>query len=233
MDSMTSFTLDSGEIIPITITNRAGLRNITLRPKLTPTHELRVSAPRRVSNSTIAKFIAEKSRWINRAFSRAPQKIKIVDGTVIPILGHDVTIKHDPAGRAGCFMSDAATLTVCGGADMIERRVRDEIKKLFLNAAKRECAGLPPAFRPRKITVRDTSSRWGSCSADRNVSLCWRLAFAPRSVMRYVIMHELAHLKHMDHSPAFWRQCSELYGPGVERAKLWLNKNAADLHKYF
>jgi predicted metal-dependent hydrolase len=65
------------------------------------------------------------------------------------------------------------------------------------------------------------------------MSLSWRLAFAPVDVMRYVVMHELAHRRHMDHSPAFWATVSELYGFGVERAKRWLNQHGGELHKYF
>ena len=104
---------------------------------------------------------------------------------------------------------------------------------MFLARAKAIIKEVPKEFRPTKITVRDTSSRWGSCSTSGTISLSWRLAFAPPEIMRYVIIHELAHIKHMDHSPAFWAQVSKLYGEGVGRAKLWLSKNGADLYKYF
>ena len=65
------------------------------------------------------------------------------------------------------------------------------------------------------------------------MSFSWRLAFAPYDVMRYVVMHELAHVRHMNHSPEFWAYVRELYGFGVERAKRWLVQNGGQLHRYF
>ena len=65
------------------------------------------------------------------------------------------------------------------------------------------------------------------------MSFSWRLAFAPVDVMRYVVMHELAHTRHMNHSDAFWATVRDLYGPGVGRAKRWLAAHGGELHRYF
>ena len=187
----------------------------------------------------IMEFIEEKRRWLNKIYAAAPLKTKVRDGDIIVIFGRNVQIRHDPTGKynikytTGSAGPDSRTMHVCGGAEFLERRVRDEIKKQFLKQVNKEVAKTPAAFHPKNIAVRDTSSRWGSCSSSGTISFSWRLAFAPPNVMRYVILHELSHQKHMDHSPKFWRQVSELYGPGVERAKLWLSKNGQELHKYF
>ena len=116
---------------------------------------------------------------------------------------------------------------------MFERRVRDFIRAQFLVTVKQMIRTAPRELWPQRVAIRDTTSRWGSCSTSGTMSFSWRLAFAPRDVMRYVVMHELAHQVHMDHSPAFWQTVSQLYGFGVERAKRWLNVHGAELHKYF
>ena len=123
-------------------------------------------------------------------------------------------------------------LCVGGDAAMFERRVRDFIKAEFLAELKNIIRTTPREYWPRRIALRDTTSRWGSCSSTGTMSFSWRLAFAPRDVMRYVVMHELAHTKHMDHSPAFWATVRELYGFGVERAKRWLTQNGGQLHRW-
>lgn len=115
---------------------------------------------------------------------------------------------------------------------MFERRLRDVVRREFLTAVRDMVRTAPRELWPRRIAVRDTTSRWGSCSSSGTISFSWRLAFAPTDVMRYVVMHELAHRRHMDHSPEFWAYVRELYGFGVERAKRWLAAHGAELHQY-
>lgn len=230
------FVSSSGEEIPIIITTRRGARNITLRPKTAPTREINVTKPWISSNSSVLKFIESKRRWIENIFARAPQKRNVAPGDEIEFLGRMVKLVHDDTRRANKFIVDDdthATLIVGGGADMFERRVRNFIKSEFLVVAKNMIRTTPRELWPKRIVAHDTTSRWGSCSTTGTMSLSWRLAFAPTDVMRYVVMHELAHRKHMDHSPSFWAFVSELYGFGVERAKRWLNQHGADLHEYF
>ena len=230
------FVLSSGERIPIVVSSRRGLRNITLRPKTQPKRELHVSKPWLTPMSVVMRFVEQKRRWCERIFNNAPQKVILRSGDEIEFLGRRVMLRHDSARRSNEFVVHddvTATLIVGGGADMFERRVRDFIRAQFLIAVKQMVRGAPRELWPRRITIRDTSSRWGSCSSSGTMSFSWRLAFAPTDVMRYVVMHELAHQVHMDHSPAFWQTVSQLYGFGVERARYWLNKHGAELHKYF
>ena len=230
------FVLSNGEQVPIIIDTRRGLRNITLRPKTRPLREIHISKPWLVPASSALRFVETKRRWIERIFANAPEKLHINSGDVIEFLGMRVQVIHDPSRRANLFTiceNGVCTLMVGGGADMFERRVRDFIKQQFLSAIKQMIKTAPQEFRPKRIAIRDTTSRWGSCSTSGTMSFSWRLAFAPTDVMRYVVMHELAHTRHMDHSPQFWATVSELYGFGVERAKRWLNQNGAQLHRYF
>jgi hypothetical protein len=86
-------------------------------------------------------------------------------------------------------------------------------------------------LRPGRITVRDTRSRWGSCAADGQLNFSWRLILAPPYVLDYVVAHELAHLVHRDHSPAFWALADHLTDH-LSAAKAWLNAHGKTLHRY-
>ena len=230
------FVLSSGEHIPVVIVTRRGLRNITLRPKTRPSREIHISKPWMTPTSTALRFLEQKRNWCERIFDNAPQKITVHPGNEIEFLGRRVLLKHDPSRRANEFIVHddvTATLVVGGGVDMFERRVRDFIRAEFLVAVKQMVRTAPRELWPQRITIRDTSSRWGSRSTSGTMSFSWRLAFAPRDVMRYVVMHELAHVVYMDHSAEFWQTVSQLYGFGVERAKRWLKQHGAELHKYF
>ncbi|MCL1902143.1 MAG: M48 family metallopeptidase [Alphaproteobacteria bacterium] len=224
-----NFTLSTGEEIPIIFTTKSGVRNIVLRPKVAPVRELHITLPRWTGHARAVTFVEEKRRWLERIFARAPVKSKLNPGDTITIFGEEVIITNDKSA----IINQQSAIVVGGAPEFFERRVRDEIKKQFLNAVKREIAAVPLEFRPKRVAVRDTSSRWGSCSSTGTMSFSWRLAFAPPQIMRYVIMHELSHMRHMDHSPQFWALVRVLYGPGVERAKSWLSKNGQSLHKYF
>lgn len=229
------FVSSNGEQIPVIITTRRGLRNITLRPKVGAVREIHISKPWLTPNAAAMRFVETKRRWLERMFDRAPTKTVLGPGDTIDFLGMSVVLRHDAGRRANdfqCIDAGHAILTVGGGADMFERRVRDFIKSEFLRAVKQIIKTAPRELWPRRIAVRDTTTRWGSCSTSGTMSFSWRLAFAPVDVMRYVVMHELAHVRHMDHSPAFWATVSELYGFGVERAKRWLSVHGAELHKY-
>lgn len=225
------FTLSSGEEIPVVITTRRGLRNITLRPKVLPRREIHISKPWLVSENAAIKFLVSKQKWIECTFQKCPAKVRLNPGDSVEFLGRVVELVHVPNMRSNKF--DGDKLLIGGAPDMFERRVRDVIKAEFLIDLKQIIRTAPREFWPRRIALRDTTSRWGSCSSTGTMSFSWRLAFAPVDVMRYVVMHELAHTKHMDHSAEFWATVRELYGFGVERAKRWLTQNGGQLHRYF
>jgi predicted metal-dependent hydrolase len=113
------------------------------------------------------------------------------------------------------------------------RRVRDflerEAKRDLQAAVARHTAAL--GIPARRITVRDTRSRWGSCSAKGYLNFSWRLILAPPFVLDYLAAHEVAHLKEMNHSPRFWREVHALC-PRTEEAERWLKRHGTDLHRY-
>ena len=84
---------------------------------------------------------------------------------------------------------------------------------------------------PNRISVRDQSTRWGSCSSTGTISYSWRLIFAPHFVLDYVAAHEVAHLREMNHGPRFWRLVRDTM-PDMHKARAWLKLNGAELHRF-
>lgn len=229
------FTTSFGEKIPIVITVRRGLRNITLRPCVRGQRCINISRPWLSSDSAALKFVEQKRKWIDKIFANAPQKTKLKSGDVFNFLGNPIRVIYDKSIRANRFVvTDMGQdiLYVGGDENILEHRVRMFIKSELMKYIKEIIHTTPKDFWPKKICLRDTSSRWGSCSTTGTISFSWRLGFAPPEIARYVIMHELAHTQHMDHSPEFWATVRKLYGFGVERARRWLSKNGGELHKY-
>ena len=228
------FTTSWGDEIPIVINVRRGIRNITLRPHGGDARRIDISRPWLASNAAAMRFVEQKRRWLENFFLNAPQKKHLKSGDWIDFLDMHVMVIYDTGVRGTKLVhNDNGTYTLFVGGDehMIENRVRNFIKTELLKKIKELIHEKPRELWPARICLRDTTSRWGSRSTTGTISFSWRLALAPLDVMRYVVMHELAHIRHMDHSPEFWATVRELYGFGVERAKRWLNTNGAGLHQ--
>ena len=104
----------------------------------------------------------------------------------------------------------------------LKAQARGELEKILKEQAARMRVS------PKKLTIRDQRTRWGSCSTRGTISLSWRLIMAPPQVMQYVVIHELAHLVQPNHSPAFWQVVTR-YAPDWKTSRAWLHKHAAQL----
>jgi len=142
------------------------------------------------------------------------------------------------AGERGTVWSETRDsgeriLCVAGGLEHMDRRVHDflkrEARKELHKASMMYAAEL--GVRVRRVSIRDQSSRWGSCTTAGSLSFSWRLILAPPYVLDYLAAHEVAHLVEMNHSPRFWRVVAKICG-SVERAKSWLDTHGNDLHRY-
>jgi predicted metal-dependent hydrolase len=124
-------------------------------------------------------------------------------------------------------------ICVAGDLSHVPRRVADFLKREArrdLDAAvARHCKALGLAA--RRITLRDTTSRWGSCSTTGALNFSWRLILAPPFVLDYLAAHEVAHLAHMNHSAMFWRVTRRLF-PETDRAEAWLKAHGSGLHRF-
>ena len=135
-------------------------------------------------------------------------------------------------GRGGVWREDGGLL-VSGYAEHVERRVRDFLKaEARREMSERAFAKARQIDRPiASLTLRDTRSRWGSCTPDGALSLSWRLVLAPLEVLDYVVAHEVAHLAHMNHGQRFWALTAKLTDQ-VEGPQRWLRDNGARLLRY-
>ena len=155
---------------------------------------------------------------------------------VTPLRGVDHTIVHRPGERGVVWTETGPAgpiICVAGEKPFIARRVVDflkrEARKDLEAAVARHSKRLGVA--PRRIALRDTASRWGSCSSTGGLNFSWRLILAPPEILDYLAAHEVAHIVHMNHSPMFWKVTRRLF-PDTERAEAWLRVNGADLHRF-
>ena len=180
----------------------------------------------------ILKFVQENLIWIKNQIDKIPTKKKFNHGETIEILGQPVIIIHNPNSKQGCHIH-AEQLIVSGDKTHIHRRIRDFIKHIAYIHIQKKALDMAKRLgeKPTRITLKDTSSRWGSCSSTKHLSFCWKLALAPEFVLDYIIAHEVSHLKEMNHSNQFWETVGTL---GVRRAdaQIWLRKHGAELQAW-
>lgn len=193
--------------------------------------------PLRMSDRAVMAFLASRRRWIARHLSALPPHVAFTDGASIPYAGIDHTIRHDPGARGGVHRdADRGEIVVSGRPEHLPRRLRDWLKAEARRHLTQHCLRLAADLdvRVTRIAVRDTRSRWGSATRSGRLSFCWRLILAPETVMAYVAAHEVAHLRHMNHSAAFWRTVEGLLGSAGDAglARAWLRRSGAALHRY-
>jgi hypothetical protein len=177
-------------------------------------------------------FAATRKHWLEECIKEHGEPRKLTPGMRLNLLGQAYELRHAPEMR-GVVEQSEKTVTVYGGAAFFSRRLNDWLR----GRARTEIEALAYGYAARigkriqRINVRDTTSRWGSCSESAALSFSWRLIFAPREVLDYVVAHEVAHLKEMNHSPRFWRIVAEL-APHHEAARRWLNRNGHTLYAF-
>lgn len=193
---------------------------------------VQVVVPPGIPEREVHRFVGRHADWVHARIAALPPPLPFTAGASVPVLGIDHVIRHVPGLAGGTRHEDGAIL-VGGGPEHVARRVRDHLvatARGLLAGRARAKAGLIGA-RVAAVTVRDTRSRWGSCSAGGRLSFCWRLVLTPEAVLDYVVAHEVAHLKEMNHSDRFWTLCASLT-PDVAAPRAWLKANGARLLRY-
>lgn len=221
---------DGPRDIPIVIRKHARSRQMVMRYQPLQ-HHIALTLPRFVTISQGLDFVRTKERWLLRQVKNAARGEKLIPGARVPVMGDVLTLVH--VGGRGVTARAGDELRVTGDADFFSRRVKDWLKAEVLahiEVRAHERAALLNV-KPKKIGLRDPKSRWGSCNYSGHLSFSWRLVFAPREVLEYVICHEVAHLKHMDHSPAFWMAVERLM-PGYEPWRIWLRDQGMMLYGF-
>ncbi|WP_342360085.1 SprT family zinc-dependent metalloprotease [Terrarubrum flagellatum] len=225
-----------GDAFEVRVTRHARARRYSLRLS-NKTDEVILTLPPRGSLRAATSFAESQGDWIATRVRRAATRIPFADGSFIPLRGVDYRIIHRPAPRGvvtpATDASGEPTLAVYGETAHVARRVRDYLIKQaridLERAVEKHARALE--LTPKRISVKDTVSRWGSCSSTGRLSFSWRLIMAPPFVLEYLAAHEVAHLKEMNHSTRYWRIVDKL-DPRWREAERWLSHGGSQLHRY-
>ncbi|MFL9503244.1 M48 family metallopeptidase [Rhodopseudomonas palustris] len=195
-----------------------------------------LTMPPRGTLADAKEFAQRHGAWIAARLGRLPKAAPFLPGTLVPLRGQDHKIVHR-AGRGTVWTevreSGEKILCVAGETEHIERRVLDFLKREARRDLQKACDRYAPELgvKVTRLSIRDQSSRWGSCTSAGSLSFSWRLILAPPYVLDYLAAHEVAHLVEMNHSARFWRVVGKVC-PQMERAKTWLDSYGNDLHRY-
>ena len=219
----------------VEVTMRLNPRARRLIVKVHPsTGEVTVVAPSQRALGSRPRLCARRNA-LDRAAARsgAEAASRWSLGARVPFQGIERTILRGEPGNGPVWQDEAGNLCVTGREEFAPRRVLDFLKREARRSLESRSIEFAASLgtKPHRIAIRDTASRWGSCSASKSISFSWRLILAPAYVFDYVVAHEVAHLREMNHGPRFWRLVRSLVAD-IEAPQAWLRKNGAALHRY-
>jgi len=193
---------------------------------------LKLTCPWRTSRKSALAWALDQRDWIEQQLARSEPGEPFAAGGVIPLEGRETKIRWaEQWPRTPRLDGDELC---CGGPQAgLARRIESFLKRRALEIMSREVAefALAAGLAARQVSVGDAGSRWGSCSSQGRIRLSWRLILAPTEVRRYVVAHEVAHLKHLNHGAEFKALEARLFGPGVAAAKAKLRRVGARLRR--
>lgn len=216
----------AGREVALTIRRSGRARRLRLR--MLPETGLEVVLPLGASHADALAFVRREADWVLRELARVPRQaplLVLADGATTPYLGASLPIRLI-AGRSPALTEGVLTVPTVGGFAAVERWYRAEARRLCAERAAIHAASLGVAF--GRLAIKDTRSRWGSCSSKRNLNFSWRLVMAPAEVLDYVVAHEVAHLREMNHSARFWALVESLC-PRYRDHRRWLRANGPAL----
>lgn len=227
---MVTHVLPGNPPVEITLRRSAQARRLSLRVSGID-GRVTLTMPAHASTRAALAFASEKADWLRRHVAARAEDCVVQIGATVPVEGRMLRLLPGAGGRAPRI--DGDDLLVPGSAETAPRRVqawlRARARDRLAAASDGYAAKLGRGY--SSLTLRDTRSRWGSCSASGSLMYSWRLILAPPEVLDYVAAHEVAHLAEMNHSPAFWAVVTRLYG-NYATPRGWLQRHGAGLHRY-
>ncbi|MCH2077923.1 MAG: M48 family metallopeptidase [Rhodobacteraceae bacterium] len=187
-----------------------------------------LTVPRGVSERAAMEFAASKEAWLRRHVGKVSDRPAVAIGATVPVEGREVMLA---VGAVRAPRLEGDTLRLPRRAEAAPgRAVAGFLKVLARERLVPACDFYARQLGVRftKISLRDTRSRWGSCSTTGGLNFSWRLAMAPPAALRYVAAHEVSHLVEMNHSPAFWAIVERL-DPNFRAHTQWLKANGSGL----
>ena len=227
-----------GAVYSVRVTRKATARRLILRVR-SDTGETVLTLPARTPLAQARDFLDRHGGWIAARLARLPGRVPFEPGSVIPLRGVPHRLEHEEMvrGRVQCLPpgpdGEPGRLIVACAREHFERRLIDflkaEARRDLTEASNRYASGLGVSI--LRITIKDTRSRWGSCSSKGALAYSWRIILAPPKVLDYLAAHEVAHRREMNHSPRYWRLVAEVC-PHWQEAENWLTRHGAELHRY-
>lgn len=220
-------------VLPLVIREHASASRMTLRIDAGG-RGLKLTIPRGLKSREVDDFLARHKGWLETKLSKFNTDQAIRPGMLLPLRGNPHRIVHTGClrGLTEVSLEDGEpVIRVSGLEDHLARRLSAFLKKEARYDLERlatyHAATIGKSI--RSITMKDTRSRWGSCTWDGNLSFSWRIVMAPDFVIDYLAAHEVAHLREMNHGPGFWALCKSLC-PRTEEARRWLKIHGSQLH---
>ena len=225
---MKKIFLEDEPDLEIFLRQNSNSRRITLRISALD-GKITLTGPNYLDFKEFKIFAESKKSWLKTKMKSFQHPIFVSEGIKIPIIGTEIKIQSSDVQRP----KKVGSILFVSKQKPVSTQVRKyltEICKIHLDYMCKEFAERLGS-KVNKITLRDTRSRWGSCSSDAKLMFSWRLVMAPEDVLAYVAAHEVAHLKHMNHSKDFWETVEYLFGP-YTKERAWLKQNGSTLHRY-
>ena len=225
---------------PLELRRHPTARRLTLRVSRSRRAVI-LTMPKRCSIDEAGLFLHRHLDWVHECIDDIPDRVFFEHGANIPLRGVMHKLCFTGASRSSAVVqirqtgdaADMPVLEVSGQHEHAPRRLQDwlvEQARLDLGTRVRFHAD-NLSLRPKRLSIRDQSTRWGSCSSSGCLSFSWRLIMAPPVVLDYLAAHEVAHLAEMNHGARFW-QLVERTMPRMNEAKGWLRREGMDLHRY-
>ncbi|AZB54188.1 M48 family peptidase [Cereibacter sphaeroides] len=215
--------------VEITLRRSAQARRFSLRVSRLD-GRVTLTLPLRAREAEALAFVRDQEGWIRRALSDVPESASVGLGSVLPLEGRPLTVRPG-SGRSVRVTDDS--LLVPGDPASVPLRLATFLKAMarerLAAACDRHARSLGRTY--ARLTLRDTRSRWGSCTQDGCLMFSWRLILAPPPILDYVAAHEVAHLAQMNHSPAFWAEVA-LLDPDYALHRAWLRRQGQALHGF-
>lgn len=219
-----------GRKIPLIVRRHPRARRMILRINMVGEGAV-ITIPANASSVDALDLAYDKSSWLCQQLNEIGERVVFGDGVQIPFQGVQHLVCHRVDTHGAVWIEDGE-INVAGDIEHLSRRLGDWLKKQaqirIKSLVHQKAKQIDRA--PSRVTIRDTRSRWGSCSSKGGLSFSWRLIMAPSEILDYVVAHEVAHLAHMNHSSRFWNTVDRLT-ENAKSGRAWLNRNGSALHR--
>ena len=219
-----------GRKVPLIVRRHPRARRMILRLNMVGEGAI-ITIPGDASSNDAIHLARNKSSWLYQQLKEIGERVAFSDGVQIPFQGVQHRVRHRKDALGMVWIEDGE-INVTGDIKYLSRRLSDWLKKQAQIRIKTLVYQKAKQIKrvPSRITIRDTRTRWGSCSSKGRLSFSWRLIFAPPEILDYVVAHEVAHLVHMNHSSKFWNTVDRLT-ENAKSGRAWLNDNGSALQR--